>query len=113
MTGVTVPEKIDGTSIVPQLRDPQAPREKPAFSILRRGKTWGRSVYTEQFRYTEWGDNGAKGSELYDHRVDPKEYHNLARDPSQAETMKSLKSTLDQYVKNRDTDSPGDGAGTD
>jgi iduronate 2-sulfatase len=113
MTGLSVPPKIDGTSIVPQLRDPSAPREKPAYSVLRRGKQWGRSVYTEQFRYTEWGDNGAKGFELYDHRTDPKEYHNLAHDPSQAETMKQLKALLDREVKNRDTDGPGDGAGTD
>ena len=32
-------------------------------------------VHTEQFRYTEWGDNAAKGRRaLLDHAVDPKEY---------------------------------------
>jgi iduronate 2-sulfatase len=96
--------KIDGTSIVPQLRDPQAPREKPAFSIVRHGKTFGRAVYTEQFRYTEWGDNADKGVELYDHVGDPKEYTNVAKDPGHAETIKELKALLDTNVHVSDSE---------
>src|SRR5205814_5166901 len=59
MSGLSIPSKLQGISIVPQLRDPQAPRDRPAFSVLRHGKTWGRAVYTERWRYTEWGDDAA------------------------------------------------------
>jgi uncharacterized sulfatase len=113
LTGLSTPDKLDGTSIVPQLRDPKASRDKPAFSVVRRGQQWGRAVYTEQFRYTEWGDGGNKGAELYDHTTDPKEYRNLAVEPSHSDRVKQLKALLDRTVKNRDTDAAGDGAGTD
>jgi uncharacterized sulfatase len=72
MTGLNGRRQLDGTEHRPATPRSAAAREKPAFSVLRRGKQWGRSVYTEQFRYTEWGDNGAKGLELYDHRSDPR-----------------------------------------
>ena len=85
LAGLPMPSvPTDGISIVPQLRDPAAPREKPAYSIVRHGKTFGKAIYTEQYRYTEWGDDAAKGVELYDHNVDPKEYTNLAAPGSRA-----------------------------
>jgi uncharacterized sulfatase len=102
------PEKLDGATLVPQLRDPQSPREKPAFSVLRRGETWGRAVYTERFRYTEWGDNAAAGVELYDHATDPKEFTNLAKSGSHGDTIKELKAMLDREIHLRDND-PNDG----
>jgi uncharacterized sulfatase len=40
----------------------------------------GRTVRADCWRYTEWAD-GKQGVELYDHTVDPLEYHNLAHDP--------------------------------
>jgi uncharacterized sulfatase len=112
LCGLEIPKKIEGTSVVPQLRDPSAPREKPAFSVLHRGKFWGRAVYTERWRYTEWGDDGIKGVELYDHQADPKEYHNLAKDPSQTAMIKDLKARLDAEIKVRDAD-PMQGNGGD
>ena len=53
----------------------------------------GRSVRTEQFRYTEWGQ-GRDGMELYDHTKDPGETQNLATDPAYAEEVKRMKSLL-------------------
>ncbi len=53
----------------------------------------GRSVRTERWRYTEWGE-GEYGVELYDHRDDPSEFENLALDPTPEvrETMARLRS---------------------
>ena len=45
----------------------------------------GRSIRTERWRYTEWGEVGA---ELYDHDADPREHRNLAQDDKYAETVK-------------------------
>ena len=110
LAGLPMPNvPTDGTSMVPKLRDPQAPRDRPAYSIVRHGKTFGRAVYTEQFRYTEWGDNASQGVELYDHNADPKEYTNLAHDPAQADTVKRLKTLLDAtvHVSDKDTNRVG------
>ena len=47
----------------------------------------GTSIRTEKFRYTEWGKDGAKGKELYDHTKDPKELNNLANRPEYREVI--------------------------
>ena len=63
---------------------------------MTRGKTMGRSVRTERWRYSEW-DAGARGVELYDHQNDEGEYHNLARDPKHAATVAQLKKLLQSH----------------
>ena len=54
----------------------------------------GRTVRTETWRYTEWGDDGARGAELYDHETDPKETTNLASDPKLAEVIEHMRQLL-------------------
>ena len=83
LAGIPAPPGLDGESFAPLLNDPSLSWKKAAFTeVLRQGQgdVRGRSVRTDRFRYTEWG-NGQK-AELYDHLVDPNEQTNLARDPS-------------------------------
>jgi uncharacterized sulfatase len=104
MAGLAPPKKTDGKSLVPLLRDPKAAWEMPAYSVLRRGKTWGKAVYIEDYRYTEWGDDASKGAELYDLKSDPQEFKNLATDPSHEMIRGKLKELLREGVHVRDTD---------
>ena len=66
LCGLPIPEALDGTSIVPLLRDPERPWKQAAFSVVKRGNTIGRSVRTKEWRYTEYTDGSA---ELYDCRT--------------------------------------------
>jgi uncharacterized sulfatase len=93
--------KLEGESLLPLLQDPNAPRDRPAYSQVQRGTDqtpasppiMGRSVRTESWRYSEW-DGGRLGRELYDHDHDPHEFRNLADDPTQARIVSEMKQLL-------------------
>ncbi len=91
--GLPKPSMQEGASLKPLLEDPKAAWTKPARTQVTRGKIMGRSVRTERWRYSEW-DEGRKGAQLYDHSTDPKEYRNLAEDPTHAATVLELKKLL-------------------
>jgi uncharacterized sulfatase len=88
---------LEGRSLRPLLDNPQAKWDKPAYTQVARNdqgrRFMGRSVRTEKWRYTEW-DEGRKGSELYDHDKDPREYRNLADHPAYAKTIEEMKRLL-------------------
>lgn len=66
---------LEGLSLVPQLRDVQAPRERPAITAHNPGNF---SVRSEHWRYIRYADGS---EELYDRGQDPHEWKNLAADP--------------------------------
>lgn len=67
---------LEGVSLVPQLKDPATPRERPALTSSYFGN---HSIRTRHWRFISYNDGAA---ELYDHRSDPDEFHNLAKDPA-------------------------------
>ncbi len=84
---------LEGESLVPQLRDPNAHREMPAISSI--GPDY-HSVRDEQFRYITYG-NGQE--ELYDHDHDPNEWINLADNPRYIEVKQKLKKYVPKNSK--------------
>jgi iduronate 2-sulfatase len=93
LAGLTPPKNLAGASLKPQLEDPQAPRDRPAFTQVWRGSYPGHSVRTERWRYNEW-DNGKRGTQLYDHDADPHELTNLAENPKYAPVVAELKALV-------------------
>ena len=93
LCGLDAPAILEGKSLRPLLEDPKAEWSKPAYTQVTRGKTMGRSVRTERWRYTEW-DDGKQGVQLYDHASDPHELHNLAGDPKHAAAVAYLRKLL-------------------
>lgn len=77
-----LPDGLEGISLAPLMEDPQRPWKKAAFSQdnSRRNGTMGRTIRTDNYRYTEWMslENKLVGRELYDHKQDPYENINLA-----------------------------------
>jgi uncharacterized sulfatase len=97
LAGVAPPSGLEGRSIGPLLRNPNARWDHPALTQVRRGAGanayMGYSVRDETWRYTEW-DDGKKGAELYNEKADPGELRNLATDPKQAKVLDRMKRLL-------------------
>ncbi len=96
LTGLQLPDNIQGYSLTPLLKDPRAAWPHPAYTQVQRGKIPGHSIRTEKWRYNEW-DYGKKGVELYDEINDPHEWHNLASNPEYAGVVKKLSALLHKH----------------
>ena len=94
LAGLTPPKNLPGVSLRPLLANPSAAWGRPAFTQVERGGFPGHSVRTPKWRYTEWGDHGSEGIELYDEEKDPGEMKNLAADPKNAATIAELKALV-------------------
>ena len=98
LAGVPTPSGLGGTSLKPLLEDPAARFKEAAFTVSSRGQRLARSVRTARWRYTWWRPDAA---ELYDHQADPDEYHNLANDPRQRDTVARLKRVIEEAAGER------------
>jgi arylsulfatase A-like enzyme len=78
LCGLPARNDLEGVSLLPQLRNPDAPRERPALTSHNQGN---HSVRSERWRYIRYAD-GAE--EFYDLANDPNEWTNLAAQPGQA-----------------------------
>jgi len=95
LCNLSKPNHLMGVSLKPLMINPLQQWDRPAYTqILRlQSNVMGRSVRTEKWRYTEWG-NGEKGIELYDLTNDPKEQNNLADDADLKKVRTDMKSLL-------------------
>ena len=100
LCGVKAPANLQGQNLQPMLADPLLPGRGWALTQVSRGaKLTGYTLRTPRWRYTEWGEAGAQGRELYDHENDPRELLNLADVPAQAATLAELTTQLRDAVK--------------
>jgi len=88
--------KLEGTSLVPVLKDPAATVHDHVLQVAPRQGVLGRSVRTATHRLVEWKKPGASADtaeyELYNYTVDPEEKKNLLGE--QPETVAKLKEKL-------------------
>jgi arylsulfatase A-like enzyme len=88
LAGLPERDGLEGISLGPQLRDAEAPRERPAITTHNHDN---HGVRSEDWRYIRYADGS---EELYDMRVDPNEWNNLAGDPEMAAVLEEHRKWL-------------------
>ena len=88
LCGLTENPDIEGVSLAALLENPEAEWMHPAITTLFENN---HSVRTRRWRYISYADGG---EELYDHRVDPNEWTNLAGDPRYTSMKRQLRKHL-------------------
>ena len=88
LAGLPPKSDLDGRSLVPLLRDPQ--RDWP-YAAITTYDVEEFSVRTDDWHYIRYIDGS---EELYDHRVDPEEWRNLAAD----EQYESIKAEMASHI---------------
>ena len=116
LCGLPAPAGLEGTSLVPVLRDPTKSVKSAAYTQHPRPayydrepdkqpKTMGVSVRLAGGRYTEWRDwktGETIARELYDDTQQPAELHNRATDPAHAAFRQQAERLLhQQFPTNR------------
>lgn len=103
LAGLPAPEDIEGRSFARLLDDSSAEHKSAALSQYPRGRTMGRSIRTDRYRFTSWQDRrdvkGGGGIELYDHENDPGESRNIAELPENASLVEALEQKLTECWK--------------
>jgi arylsulfatase A-like enzyme len=82
--GLPARPELDGESLVPWLKDPDLPKQRPAFTTHGFGN---HTLRTERWRYIRYKDGT---EELYDRDRDPMEWTNIAGKPERKELKEHL-----------------------
>jgi len=101
LCGLPTPAGLEGTSFKPLIDNPKREWKKAAFSqyprnIPGQGRAMGYSMKTDQFRFTQWAvpEKNFVEYELFDHKKDPQENVNLAKDSKYAGKVQELAAML-------------------
>jgi iduronate 2-sulfatase len=100
LAGIETPEFVEGTSLVPNLKDTSVHVSDAAYSQYYRkhegSEYMGYALRTDSYRFVEWRNfrtGEVTARELYDHRHDPVEAVNLA-ESAPPELIDQLTETL-------------------
>lgn len=110
LTGIPIPEHLDGVSLVPAMKKQSSQVREYALSQYPRGKRMGYSIRTERFRYTVWVGNGFRtwmpyneeqvvARELYDYEKDPLEKENVLEKPEYKNSRLKMESLFQDCMK--------------
>ena len=85
---LTERDDLEGLSLVPQLQDATAKRERPAITSHNQGN---HGIRSERWRYIQYADGS---EELYDMISDPNEWKNIVNLPEMASVVAQHKKWL-------------------
>ena len=105
LAGIPTPAKLHGKSFVPLIKNPEKKWKNAAYSMwpvnYNNPETLilGYSIKTDRYRYTEWirqKDQEVVERDLFDHKTDPGENNDIAKNPESIGIMNQLSKILDK-----------------
>ena len=85
-------KKLDGLSLLPWVREPEAERERPAITTIY---AHNHSMVDSRYRYTRYADGS---EELYDRNNDPHEFDNLIKQVDKKPELKLVVERLSKHI---------------
>jgi iduronate 2-sulfatase len=92
LSGSAIPSGVEGTSLVPVLREVTAEVNEAAFSYVQGGHYGMRNARWAYMRYADGSE------ELYDMDRDPDQFHNLADQAEQQATLQKMRQQLEDRL---------------
>lgn len=92
LAGLDAPPNVEGLSLVPQIKNPESPKGRPAITDHNPGNHGLRDRDIRLIRYADGSE------ELYDIRKDPDEFENRIQDPAYAEAAQRLRKFIPSNV---------------
>ncbi len=91
-----LPYSVDGHSLTPLLQNAKAEWSNKAFTVWQMHGKDHVAVVDERFRLIRYADGT---EELYDHELDPHEWHNSVDKEAYQSVRKSLSAAIDAYIQ--------------
>jgi iduronate 2-sulfatase len=98
LCGLPTQSRLQGKDISKMLDDPKHTVRTAAFSVAPMRS--GFLLREDEWAYIQYGENGAKGIELYNVKKDPHQYTSLAQHPVHQETVARFKAQMSGKLRN-------------
>ena len=97
LCGLPAQERLQGKDLSPLLDDPSRSVRGAAFSVAPMRE--GFLLRTAEYAYIQYGEDAAKGIELFDVAKDPGQFRNLAADPAHAGTVAEYRERMTDKLR--------------
>lgn len=94
LAGISLPEHLQGSSLVPLLKDPDREWKEAVFPKYQSGD----AVVSDRYTFTRYTLDGKTEYMLYDLQSDPEENINLAADKDYQDVMESMEGKLNEML---------------
>jgi arylsulfatase A-like enzyme len=94
LAGLNPPKNIQGKDLSPLFEDPSQELKEFAFSISLRDGKMGYLIRTIDWAYIQYGEEENADKELYNMKYDPRQYNNLALNPTYQQVVEEMKIRL-------------------
>ena len=97
LAGLTYSKHLQGKSLVKTFSNPEYEVRDMAFSVSQNGNSF--LLRSDDWAFIQYNEDASGGIELFDMKLDPKQYTNLAHDPEYTKTVTFFKNELKKKLK--------------